>query len=175
MKKKRSLLWRLISATLYLLLFFLVAVFLFFILIFSRSNDDFVDSQTLKNSLGGEIQDLQMTRDEMIHFERKRDGLARQINPGIRVFYKQNGFYPKSLNDLPIAKIDEFVKYSRGINYVSGMKNNKPFYKLNWLSSSPWNGMQCLSGIKPKDPSGHELFGEQAKSVNDNCYVLDYH
>lgn len=175
MKKKRSMLWRLIRATLYLFLFLLIAVFLFLMLIRAGLNDEPVGYADLRKSLGGEPHNLQMTWGELKHFETMRDRLADKINPEIRAFYKREGFYPKSLEDLPIAKTGEFVQYRRGISYRSGMKNNKPFYGLSWLSSSPWNGMQCVAGMVPKDPSGHELIGEQAKPMNGNCYVLDYH
>lgn len=178
-KKKKSLLWRLIRAALYLMLIFLVTAFLFlcifFYAIFSGSDDEMVDSVSLRNSLGGETQNLQMTRGELKHYELQRNLLAYSINPEIKSYYKRTGFYPKSLNDLPIGKTDEFIKYHRGIHYYSGKKDKPQFYRLSWLASSPWNGMQCVGGIKPTDPSGHELIGEQAEPVDGDCYVLDYH
>jgi hypothetical protein len=163
----KKIVWRVIKVSLCLLLAFIVAAILLLWLIFSGSENDFVDNQTLKNSFGGETQSKPMTRDELKRFELERDSLARLINREIREYYKQSGYYPKSLNVLQIAKTEEYSRYHKGISYGSGIGNNKPAYKLSWLASSPWNGMQCVSGFKLTQELGGPFY--------DNCYVLDYH
>lgn len=172
MAKKESNLWKWIRVTLYILLAGIAAIitigYFSLRLLSSESGDGFVDSQTIKNSLGVENQHQEMTRDEFNDFELKRDSLARQINSEIRRYYVQNGFYPKGLIGLPITKTDTFNKYHHGINYLSDLKT---FYKLNWLASSPWNGMQCISGDVPNAKLSQEL----GTPYYDNCYVNDLH
>lgn len=170
--KKKSKLWKWIRVTLYLLLGSVVAIiaiaFLFLWYIASHSGEQIVDRHTQKSSLGFETQHQPMTRDEFKDFELKRDSLARQINSEIRRYYMQNGFYPKRLQVLPVAKTDTFNKYHHGIRYLSDLKT---FYKLNWLASSPWNGMQCVAGDTPNAKLPQEL----GTPYYDNCYVNDLH
>ena len=137
-------------------------------LLFSGSDDELVDSWTMKTSLGVENQHQEMTRGEFKDFELERDFLARQINSGIREYYKQKGFYPKGVVVLSIAETDKYAKYHMGIRYRSDLKT---FYSLKWLASSPWNGMQCISGDVPET----ELTQELGVPYYDNCYVNDLH
>ncbi len=133
MNKKRSVLWRLIRA-----MFYPLAVFLFILVTLYPLCYDWGN---------GPSDNQQMTREETQLFNQKRDRLFFIIHAQIGEYYKQNGYYPKSLNDLPITKTDDFFKYRKGITYRSVVMKNKSVYNLELINS--WgevNGKKCYAG-----------------------------
>jgi len=112
----------------------------------------------------------------------KRERIAIQIKSEIEYYYNQNGFYPESLDVLPISNNTDFISYYKGgvFRYTS-QKGDKPWYHLIWVYDGmlrrqgsdhglSWNGEQCGN-----DKTHLLLMSEDSQPDSNGFFSIDLH
>jgi hypothetical protein len=112
----------------------------------------------------------------------KRAKLAIKIKSEIEYYYNQNGFYPESLDALPISTNTDFISYYKGsvFRYRAG-KGDNPWYHFIWVTDGilrtkgsdhglSWNGKQCGS-----DKAHLRLLSEDSKQDSNGFFDIDLH
>lgn len=112
----------------------------------------------------------------------KREKIAVQIKSEIEYYFEQNGFYPRSLDSLPISKNADFISYYKGgVFLYTSAKGDKPWYHFIWRRDGilgtegsdhglSWNGMQCGN-----DKAHLRLLSEDAQPDANGFYDIDLH
>lgn len=112
----------------------------------------------------------------------KRERIAIQIKSEIEFYYNQNGFYPESLDVLPISNNTDFISYYKGgvFRYTS-QKGDKPWYHFIWVHDGglkmlgsdhgiSWIGEQCSN-----DKTYLLLMSEDSQPDSNGFYSIDLH
>jgi hypothetical protein len=103
----------------------------------------------------------------------KRERIAIQIKSEIESYYNQNGFYPESLDVLPISNNTDFISYYKGAVFrYTSQKGDKPWYHFIWVFDGrlPWAGKQCSN-----DKTHLLLMFEDEQPDSNGFYGIDLH
>ncbi len=106
-----------------------------------------------------------------------KEELANSAMLQLASFYAKNGYYPKSLQELPLYKNEEFVIHvnKRSFQYSSyGEKRSK--YSFSWRGGAmDWTGYSCTNDKIKQGKNGMGIIRTYQRANDIVCTVRDLH
>ena len=110
--------------------------------------------------------------------EKRQDELGHTAQRQIVTFYHQNGYYPKSLHDLPVYNDKDFVtllQKNGNFRYTS-YRGVNPKYTFFWRGGAMnWTGYSCTNDISEPYTKQDGVVSTYTMPGGTVCTVTDLH
>ena len=111
--------------------------------------------------------------------ENRQDELGQTAQKQIVMFYKKNGYYPKSLQDLPVYNDPDFVtllQKHHTFRYSTYGAEEKSDYTFSWRGGAMnWSGFKCTSYKGNISQKEHGVIRTYTMPGGTVCTVTDLH
>ena len=106
----------------------------------------------------------------------KEEFANRAINQ-ITSFYNKNGYYPKTIRDIPIHSEHEFAQYARNNTFLySSFDVDKPKYIFSWRGGAmDWTQYRCTNDESTFDKNKDTVIRTYKRADGTICMVTDLH
>ena len=110
--------------------------------------------------------------------EKRQDELGNTAQKQIVIFYHKNGYYPKSLHDLPVYNDKDFATLFQQKNtfrYTS-YGGNYSKYIFSWRGGAMnWTGYSCTNNKPESSPKQDGIVRTYTMPGGTVCTVTDLH
>ena len=106
-----------------------------------------------------------------------KEELAASAMMQIASYYDKNGYYPKSLQELPLYSSNEFANHvkKRSFQYAS-YGGDKPKYVFSWRGGAMnWTGYRCTNDKSVLSKEQYGVIRTYQRADGAVCTVRDLH
>lgn len=111
--------------------------------------------------------------------ENRQGELGQTAQKQIVMFYKKNGYYPKSLQDLPVYNDPDFVtllQKHHTFRYRTYSTEGKSKYEFSWRGDAMnWSGYRCTNYKGNVSQDHHGVVSTYTMPGGTVCTVTDLH